>query len=88
MDTHQCLRRGCDVQLPNSVFCCWRDWYALSHPTRAEIVRTRGMGLLHPERRAAFRAAQNEWGEAISGNAVGPGNLTSTTERRDQRNGK
>lgn len=60
-DTHRCPRRGCQRTVPNSMYACHNDWYALSKPTRDLIWATAHLPVFDPERRAAFRAAEQDW---------------------------
>lgn len=59
---HQCFRKGCDVQVEDKLLACARDWHKLTAATQRAIYRTLGLHLMHPERRAALRAAQADWG--------------------------
>lgn len=61
MPQHRCPRRGCTQVVDNKIFACWRDWYALSKPVRDAIYATARLHSLHPDRRAAFDAAREEW---------------------------
>jgi hypothetical protein len=63
-DTHRCPRPGCPRTVPNRLFACRVDWYALSKPTRDLIWATAHLPVLDPERRAAFRAAEQDWRRA------------------------
>jgi hypothetical protein len=59
---HKCPRNGCTKRVSNTEFACRTDWYALSVETRKEIWATVGMNVLDGRRRAAFRAAEEDWG--------------------------
>lgn len=58
---HHCPRKGCSEQVSNDRYACLKDWRELSSTTQREIVRTRRLGVLHLERRAAFRMAEEDW---------------------------
>jgi hypothetical protein len=60
-DTHRCPRRGCTRTVPNHLFACQGDWYALAKATRDLIWATAHLPVMDPERRAAFRAADADW---------------------------
>jgi hypothetical protein len=64
--SHECFRLGCHVVVPDHLFACRGDWFALSAAVRREVWATyRATGeALTPERRAALRAAQEEWARA------------------------
>lgn len=59
--THKCPRRSCPRQVPNRLFACPDDWFALTQPTRVAIEQTAGLPLLAPERRAAIEDALTEY---------------------------
>lgn len=61
---HVCPRQGCDVTVPNRLFACRPDWWDLSKDTRDRIWDTAHLSPAHPERQAAFRAADEDWGPA------------------------
>lgn len=58
---HGCPRRGCDAQVPDSLFACRADWFRLSKPVRDAIWATNGRPLGNRERLNAIRAALEEW---------------------------
>lgn len=60
-ERHLCPRRGCKVDVPNTMFCCTDDWHSLSLALRAEISRTRTLSVLTPTRRLLFEQARDEW---------------------------
>lgn len=60
---HTCPRSGCREQVPNARFACLGHWRELDPQTRNEIIRTRHRHVLDPERRAAFRMADSDWGQ-------------------------
>jgi hypothetical protein len=47
--------------VPNHLFACRNDWYALTKPTRDLIWATAHLPVMDPERRNAFRAADEDW---------------------------
>jgi len=61
--SHRCPRQGCQRVVPNRLFACRTDWYALSKPTRDLIYATAGLPPVHPERREVFRLADEDWGQ-------------------------
>jgi hypothetical protein len=63
--SHPCYRRGCDVVVPDHLLACRGDWFALSRPVRAAVWETYRMTGVAPTaaRRAALRAAQEEWAQ-------------------------
>lgn len=63
LNTHRCPRHGCGAVVPNRLFACARDWAVLPPEVRALITRTARKHVLDPERRAAFRAADQAWGQ-------------------------
>lgn len=63
---HTCPRKGCQVTVPNHLFACRSDWFALSKATRDLIWATAHLPVMDPERRNAFRAADADW-EACDG---------------------
>jgi hypothetical protein len=63
MSYHRCPRRGCPRQVPDRMYACRNDWFALSKPTRDLIWATAHLPVMDPERRAAFRAADADWGQ-------------------------
>lgn len=58
---HTCPRRGCTTQLPDRLFACRGDWYALSRETRRLIWNTAGLPLTSVARALAVRKAGDEW---------------------------
>jgi hypothetical protein len=60
---HTCPRHGCPAQVPDSRYACVTHWTELRSKTQLEIIRTQGMHVLKPERRAAFRMADADWGQ-------------------------
>lgn len=63
MYMHRCPKRGCRVQLQESIFSCKPHWYDLSEPVRDAIWATKNLGLVHPDRQAAIKSAREEWGD-------------------------
>lgn len=61
---HKCPRRGCQTLVLDSQFACPPCWHALHAPAQAAIWRTAGKHVLNPERRAAFRAADESWAKS------------------------
>jgi hypothetical protein len=62
-DTHHtCPRSGCTRQVPDHMFACRNDWYALSKPVRDAIWATSGKGFTR-ERIDAIKAAREDWGD-------------------------
>lgn len=61
--THRCPRHGCKAEVSNRLYACATDWAALPAEVRTLITRTARMNVLQPERRAAFRAADQAWGQ-------------------------
>lgn len=60
-ETHMCPGWRCEVQVPNSRFCCLDHWAALSVATRRAIARTARLSLLSAPRRAAIELAMAEF---------------------------
>lgn len=60
---HACPRKGCSAQVPDARYACGQHWAELSPETKREITRTRRRHVLDPERRAAFRMADADWGQ-------------------------
>lgn len=60
---HKCPRKGCQAQVPDERYACSSDWFALPNEVRRKIMSTAGLGVLAPRRRAAFRAAEQAWGD-------------------------
>ena len=58
---HLCPRRGCRNEVDNRLFCCSGDWWGLSVAARANVVRTRTLPEIAPERRRAIEQARSEW---------------------------
>lgn len=63
--THGCPKRGCDAVVSNRLYACAPHWFALSPGTRALITRTARLNVLHPDRRAAFAASRDDWGDGL-----------------------
>lgn len=61
---HKCQKRGCQRQVPNHLFACGQHWHALPAVAQQGIYATAHLNLLHPDRRAAFLAADKAWEEA------------------------
>ena len=61
MTHHMCPRRGCLNEVDNRLFCCSGDWWELSIAARANVVRTRTLPAIAPERRRAIQQACSEW---------------------------
>jgi hypothetical protein len=61
MPTHTCPRPGCAAQVPDELFACRGDWFALSLPVRHAIYATARRRLLDRVRLAAVKAAREEW---------------------------
>lgn len=59
---HQCFRRGCTVMVDNKFLACYPCWRLVSPAAQRAVYRTRGLHLLHRERRAALKAVQADWG--------------------------
>jgi len=59
---HTCPRRGCSIQVPDALFACRDDWFALSRPVRAAIYATSkpSKGFTR-ERLDAIKAALEDW---------------------------
>lgn len=62
--THKCPKRGCAVVVPNARYACLPHWRELSSGTQQAIRATARRHVLHPDRRAAFRSADEDWGQA------------------------
>lgn len=60
---HACPRRGCSAQVPDARYACPQHWGELSPVTKDALMNTRRMHVLQPERRAAFRMADADWGQ-------------------------
>ena len=60
---HKCPRKGCQAQVPNERYACRNDWFALPNEVRRKILGTASLNVLAPRRRAAFRAAEQAWGD-------------------------
>lgn len=56
---HFCPRKGCAAEVPDRMFACRTDWFALSKPVRDAIYAT--VGQATTERFEAIRAAREEW---------------------------
>lgn len=63
---HKCPRKGCEVKVPDHLFACRPDWFALSYGTRRAIWATAGLHPTEPSRYRAIMAAIAEW-EALGG---------------------
>jgi hypothetical protein len=59
--SHTCPRRGCRVVVPDHLFACRQDWFALSRPVQAAIYATAGQHLANRDRIDAIKAAREEW---------------------------
>jgi len=59
---HTCPRRTCTVTVPDHLFACRADWFALSKSVQAAIYATSGKGFTR-ERIDAIKAAREEWRE-------------------------
>lgn len=59
--THRCPRRGCQVKVPDARFACPPCWAKLSPAAQAAIRITATLPVLHRDRRAAFRMADESW---------------------------
>jgi hypothetical protein len=60
---HRCPRRGCQAQVPNSLFACLPDWNALPAEAKRGIYATARLSLFTAERQQAVRAARMAWGD-------------------------
>ena len=58
---HTCPRKGCDIRLPDRLFACRFDWYALSRDARRAIWGTVGLPITDPLRALAWTMALKEW---------------------------
>lgn len=63
-ETHRCPAPDCTIQVPDRLLACPPHWAALSHRTKQAIRATARMHPLRPARRAALRAALDEWRSA------------------------
>lgn len=63
---HTCPKKGCDILVPNTLFCCFEHWTALSTWVQAGIGRTARMNILEPSRRRAILEARIYWGDSLS----------------------
>ena len=61
MPSHECPRKGCYVRVPESLFACRRDWFALRWETQQAIHATADSNILTRERRAALSMARQDW---------------------------
>jgi len=59
--THRCPAPKCQIEVPDRYLACRSHWFALSELVRHAIYVTARLPLLHPERRAALKAAREEW---------------------------
>lgn len=64
---HTCPRRGCDRRVPNRLFACLNDWWALPDPVREAIHATARMPITATERQLAIKAARGAWKVADDG---------------------
>lgn len=62
---HFCPRPGCEVEVPDRLFACQRDWYALPDTIRAAILRTARLSVLAPARREALARAGRAWADLL-----------------------
>ena len=60
-DTHRCPAGTCTAQVPNRLLACPPHWGQLSRRAKQAIRSTASLPLLHRDRRAALRAARDEW---------------------------
>lgn len=60
-DDHECPAKGCKARVPNALFSCASDWWALSPSARNAIKRTASLSLLSAPRREAIAKAREEW---------------------------
>jgi hypothetical protein len=59
--SHTCPRPGCKARVPDHLFACRGDWFALSRPVQAAIYATASRHLADRERIDAIKAAREEW---------------------------
>lgn len=60
---HICPKKGCRVEVANARFACQTHWHKLPADVQREIIATARLNVLQPRRRAAFRMAEQAWGD-------------------------
>lgn len=63
---HYCPRQGCARVVPNRLFACRADWYALPADLRRIIDQTAHLSISHPARQEVFADARQAWGETAT----------------------
>jgi hypothetical protein len=60
-ESHECPRKGCHARVPNTQFCCSKDWWQLRPYTRSLIRQTASKTVLDKGRRRAIAMAGEDW---------------------------
>lgn len=58
---HRCPAAPCNEQVPDRLLSCPKHWFMLPSPVRMDIEETAKLPTLHPDRRAALKAARDIW---------------------------